>query len=97
MTIRRDSGGDGVVESTCGDANVFQEAGFPAVSLSSDNMYYPDLVWERDSDRIELLDEDSLSLARRFAGRYALQGPRPVISAGSVIRDQRAVSRPLCR
>ncbi len=57
-----------------GDARVFQEAGLPTVSVSSDDMYYLDLVWERDTDRIELVDEDNLSLAKRFVVQYALHG-----------------------
>jgi hypothetical protein len=54
------------------DSNVFQEAGLPSVSLSSDDMYYLDLVWERDADRVELLDEENLDLARRLVVDYAL-------------------------
>jgi hypothetical protein len=54
------------------DSNVFQAAGIPAVSLSSDNMYYLNLVWERDADRVELLDERHLELARDVVVRYAL-------------------------
>lgn len=54
------------------DSNIFQEAGLPSVSLSSDDMYYLDLVWERDADRVELLDEDNLDLARRLVVDYAL-------------------------
>jgi hypothetical protein len=53
------------------DSNVFQEAGLPTVSLSSDNMYYLDRVWERDADRVDLLDEDHLNLARRLVVGYA--------------------------
>ncbi len=53
------------------DSNVFQAAGIPTVSLSSDNMYYLDLVWERDADRLELLDERNLDLARRLVVEYA--------------------------
>lgn len=45
------------------DSVVFQAAGLPTVSLSSDDMAYLDRVWERDSDRIELLDERHLALA----------------------------------
>ena len=41
------------------------------MSLSSDDMYYLDLVWERDADRLELLDEDNLDLARRLVVDYA--------------------------
>jgi hypothetical protein len=57
------------------DSNVFQDAGLPTVSLSSDNMYYLDRVWERDADRLELLDEDNLNLARRLVVEYGQQGP----------------------
>jgi hypothetical protein len=53
------------------DSNIFQAAGWPTVSLSSDNIYYLDLVWEREADRLELLDEDNLTLARRFVVDYA--------------------------
>jgi hypothetical protein len=53
------------------DSNVFQAAGIPTVSLSSDDMYYLDLVWERDADRLELLDEHNLDLARRLVVEYA--------------------------
>lgn len=45
------------------DSVVFQEAGLPTVSLSSDDMAYLDRVWERDADRIELLDERHLAAA----------------------------------
>lgn len=58
-----------------GDAGVFQEAGLPSVSVSSDDMYYLDLVWERDADRIELLDEENLSLARQLVMRYTTRTP----------------------
>ena len=51
--------------------HVFQQAGIPTVSLSSDDMYYLALVWERDADRLELLDERNLDLARRFVVDYA--------------------------
>jgi hypothetical protein len=53
------------------DSNVFQEAGLATVSLSSDDMYYLDRVWERDADRVELLDEDNLNLVRRLVVEYA--------------------------
>jgi hypothetical protein len=53
------------------DSNIFQAAGLPTVSLSSDDMYYLDLVWERDADRLELLDEHNLDLARRLVVDYA--------------------------
>jgi hypothetical protein len=54
------------------DSNAFQAAGLPTVSLSSDNMYYLDLVWERDADRVEWLDERNLELARRLIVNYAM-------------------------
>lgn len=56
------------------DSNVFQEAGWPTVSLGSDNMYYLELVWARDAnaDRLELLDEEHLRLARRFVVEYVI-------------------------
>jgi hypothetical protein len=53
------------------DSNAFQAAGLPTVSLSSDNMYYLDVVWERDADRVEWLDERNLELARRLIVGYA--------------------------
>lgn len=53
------------------DSNLFQAAGIPTVSLSSHDMYYLDLVWERDADRIELLDENNLNLARCLVVDYA--------------------------
>ncbi len=66
-------GGDLVVYrrfTAYSDSNVFQDAGWPTVSLSSDDVYYLDRVWERDADRIDLLDEDNLALARRFVVDY---------------------------
>jgi hypothetical protein len=48
------------------DSNVFQAAGLPTVALSSDNIFYLDTIWERDNDRVELLDERHLELARRL-------------------------------
>jgi hypothetical protein len=48
------------------DSNVFQAAGLPTVALSSDDIFYLDSVWERDSDQVELLDERHLELARRL-------------------------------
>jgi len=53
------------------DAYVFASAGIPTVAISSSDMYYLDLVWERDSDRVELLDLGNLELARRFVVAYA--------------------------
>jgi len=50
--------------TACGDGNVFQDAGYPTVTLSSSNANYLLLVWEQDSDRIELLDEGALTRAR---------------------------------
>jgi Zn-dependent M28 family amino/carboxypeptidase len=45
------------------DALPLEEVGIPTLTLSSADMYYLDLVWERDSDRIELLDERHLESA----------------------------------
>ena len=57
------------------DSVVFQEAGLPTVSLSSDDMAYLNRVWERDADRIELLDErhlaETLELLLRYVGSNA--------------------------
>jgi hypothetical protein len=53
------------------DSNEFQEAGIPTVSLSSEDMYYLASVWERDADRLELLDECNLDLTRRCVADYA--------------------------
>jgi Iap family predicted aminopeptidase len=49
--------------TACSDSNIYQEAGMQTVSISSDNMAYLDRIWERDTDRIELLDEANLQLA----------------------------------
>jgi hypothetical protein len=56
------------------DSNLFQKAGWPTLSLSSDNMYYLNLVWDRDTDRLELLDEDHLNLVRRLVVRIGAPG-----------------------
>jgi hypothetical protein len=53
------------------DSNVFQAHSLPTVSVSCSNMYYQDLVWERDSDRVELLDERNLMLAHQLVTRLA--------------------------
>lgn len=53
------------------DSNVFQEHQLPTVSVSCSNMYYQDLVWERDTDRVELLDERNLVLAYQLVTRLA--------------------------
>lgn len=53
------------------DSNVFQAHPLPTVSVSCSNMYYQDLVWERDTDRVEWLDERNLALARQLVTRYA--------------------------
>ncbi len=62
--------GDDLVVYHCftasSDSNVFEAAGIPTVSISSADMAYLDRVWERDSDRIELLDERNLEMARRL-------------------------------
>ncbi len=62
------------------DSVLFQEAGLPTVSLSSDDMYYLDRVWDRDADRVELLDEHHLLLAQRLILDYAYQLTEPQAS-----------------
>jgi hypothetical protein len=60
------------------DSNIYQDAGMRTVSISSADMAYLDRIWERDTDRIELLDEANLQLAadlivalsNRVAERY---------------------------
>ncbi|HEU4325522.1 MAG TPA: M20/M25/M40 family metallo-hydrolase [Roseiflexaceae bacterium] len=65
--------GDRLVEyqrfTAYSDSVLFQAAGLPTVSISSDDMAYLDRVWERDADRIELLDQRSLALARELVLR----------------------------
>lgn len=56
------------------DSNVFQQAGWPTVCLSSDDMYYLNLVWGRETDCAELVDERHLELTRRFVTLCALDG-----------------------
>lgn len=53
------------------DSNVFQQVGWPTVCLSSDDMHYLNLVWGREMDQVELLDESHLELARRFVVNYS--------------------------
>jgi Zn-dependent M28 family amino/carboxypeptidase len=53
------------------DSNVFQDLGLPTVSISSSDMFYLNLVWEKDADRIELLDERNLDLAVELIIGYA--------------------------
>lgn len=55
------------------DSNIFQQAGIPTVSLSSSNMFYLDTIWERDSDRVELLDQCNLELAHQLICHMAAQ------------------------
>jgi hypothetical protein len=55
------------------DSVIFQRAGLPTVSLSSDDMYYLDRVWDRDADRVELLDERNLMAAYQLFLSYAQQ------------------------
>lgn len=57
------------------DSVVFQAAGLPTVSISSDDMAYLDRIWERDADRVELLDQRSLALARELVLRLGNQRP----------------------
>ena len=53
------------------DGHVFQREGWAVATLSSDNIYYLDRVWETKGDRIELLDEVHLELVRDFVVAYA--------------------------
>ena len=53
------------------DSNVFQDAGLPTVSLSSDDMFYLSRVWEQEADRVELLDERNLALVAELVVAYA--------------------------
>lgn len=55
------------------DSVVFQASGLPTVSLSSDDMYYLDRVWDRDTDRVDLLDERNLTAACQLFLSYAQQ------------------------
>lgn len=55
------------------DSLVFQAAGLPTVSLSSDDMAYLDRVWERDADRIELLDQRHLEQALELLLRFVMR------------------------
>jgi hypothetical protein len=58
--------------AVAGDANVFQQTGLPTVTLSSADIYYLNLVWQRDTDRVELLDARHLDVARRLLREYAM-------------------------
>jgi Zn-dependent M28 family amino/carboxypeptidase len=72
--VRRHLGRDLVIYrrfTAQSDSNTFEEAGLPTVSLSSHNMYYLNLVWESDRDRIELLDARNLELTASFVVDYA--------------------------
>jgi hypothetical protein len=53
------------------DSNAFQSHSLPTVSVSCSNMYYQDLVWERDTDRVELLDERNLVLAHQLVTKLS--------------------------
>ncbi|GAB4121901.1 MAG: hypothetical protein Fur005_13370 [Roseiflexaceae bacterium] len=54
------------------DSNIYQAAGIPTVALSSSNMAYLDRIWERDSDRIELLDQAHLERALHVLQRVCM-------------------------
>ena len=61
--LRQASAGELVVYRTVAgntDALPFAERGLPTAYCAGSNTYYANLVWEQDTDRIELLDEDSL-------------------------------------
>jgi Zn-dependent M28 family amino/carboxypeptidase len=67
--IKRVTGDDLVIYrrfTAASDSNVFQDFGIPTVSISSADMFYLDTIWERDSDRIELLDQRHLERAHQM-------------------------------
>lgn len=48
------------------DGTVFENAGIPAVNVSTDNMYYLDRTWHTYADRMELLDTRNLESALKL-------------------------------
>jgi hypothetical protein len=60
------------------DSNIYQAAGIPTVALSSSNMAYLDRVWERDSDRVDLIDQAHLERALRLVWRVCMEPPAPI-------------------
>jgi len=76
--IKRIIGSDLVVYqrfTASSDSNVFQDARIPTVSISSADMFYLDTIWERDSDRVELLDQRHLKLAHQLIYRLIISLP----------------------
>lgn len=53
------------------DGTLWQERGWNAVNLSSDNVYYLDVTWHTYGDRVELLDQTSLERALELVLGYA--------------------------
>lgn len=53
------------------NAHAFAEASIPAVAITCSDIYYLNQVWERDADRVELLDERNLAMAHRLIVAYA--------------------------
>jgi len=56
------------------DATYWQNQGWNAVTLTSDNIYFLDLTWHTYGDRVELLDEPSFERAFNLVVGYARQG-----------------------
>lgn len=52
------------------NTQAFHEAAIPAVAITCSDVYYLDQVWERDADRVALLDEANLAMARRLIVGY---------------------------
>jgi hypothetical protein len=63
-----------------GDAAPLQATGIPCATLSSADIYYLDRVWERDADRIELLDEVHLERAATLLVRLATAQAQPALT-----------------
>jgi hypothetical protein len=53
------------------DGTFWQEQGWNALNLSSDDIYYLDETWHRYNDRVELLDENNFDLAVDLMVGYA--------------------------
>lgn len=56
------------------DGTYFQDRGWNAVNLSSDDMYYLEQTWHTYADRVELLEQTNFQRALDFVLNYARQG-----------------------
>jgi hypothetical protein len=56
-----------------GDGTFWQNQGWNAVNLASDDIYYLDITWHTYADRLELLDQGSLERALNLVTGYASQ------------------------